>query len=54
MAKICTELTEARKCATTKEQKTALSQFIETFHTGNYEVFRSAHKTWVKDKAPRD
>lgn len=53
MAKICTELTEVRKCATTEEKKTALSQLMETFRTGNYEVFRSAHKTWVKDKAPR-
>lgn len=52
MAKICGELSEARKYAATDEQKTALSQLIESFRTGDYEIFRSAHKTWVKDKAP--
>ncbi|KAG2420017.1 hypothetical protein HFD88_004814 [Aspergillus terreus] len=52
MAKICVELSEARKYAATDEQKSALSQLIESFRTGDYEIFRSAHKTWVKDKAP--
>jgi dipeptidyl-peptidase-3 len=52
MAKICVELSEARKYAATDEQKTALSQLIESFRTGDYEIFRCAQKTWVKDKAP--
>jgi len=53
MAKICIELTEACKHAATREQKTALSQLTQSFRTGDYEAFRSAHKTWVNDKAPR-
>ncbi|KAJ5436018.1 hypothetical protein N7445_006903, partial [Penicillium cf. griseofulvum] len=53
MAKICAELTEARKYALVDEEKTGLSQLIESFRTGDYKAFRSAHKTWVKDKAPR-
>lgn len=53
MTKICAELTEAHKYAWTEEQRTALSQLIESFRTGDYEAFRSAQKTWVTDKSPR-
>lgn len=53
MAKICADLTEAHKYAWTDQQRTALSQLIKSFRTGDYEAFRSAHKTWVTDKAPR-
>lgn len=53
MAKICAELNEAHKFAAVGEQRSGLSQLIESFRTGDYKAFRSAHKTWVKDKAPR-
>ncbi|KAK8108992.1 peptidase M49- dipeptidyl-peptidase III [Apiospora sp. TS-2023a] len=53
MAKICTELEAARQFATTDEQRTALSQMVESFHTGNYEAFKAAQRTWVTDQAPR-
>ncbi|KAL1862253.1 hypothetical protein Plec18170_001078 [Paecilomyces lecythidis] len=52
MANISAETTEARKYATTEEQKTALSHLIESFNTGMYQAFRSAQEIWVKDKAP--
>ncbi|KAK1706799.1 peptidase family M49-domain-containing protein [Colletotrichum lupini] len=52
MTKICDELSQARLIASTQEQKTAISQLIDSFRTGNYESFRDAHKTWVKDRAP--
>jgi dipeptidyl-peptidase-3 len=35
------------------EEKTGLSQLVSSFRTGDYKIFRAAHKTWVKDKAPR-
>ncbi|KAI0025476.1 dipeptidyl peptidase III [Xylariomycetidae sp. FL0641] len=51
MAKICDELTEAGKYAPTREEKTALSQLVNSFRTGDYEEFRAAQRTWVKNKA---
>ncbi|KAH8590734.1 dipeptidyl peptidase III [Bisporella sp. PMI_857] len=53
MTKICAELSEACRHTTNQGQKTAFSQLIESFRTGDYEVFRSAHKTWVTDNGPR-
>ncbi|KAK1634691.1 peptidase family M49-domain-containing protein, partial [Colletotrichum phormii] len=53
MTKMCEELSQARDIASTQEQKTAISQLIHSFRTGNYESFRDAHKTWVKDRAPK-
>ncbi|KAF7866787.1 hypothetical protein EAF04_005629 [Stromatinia cepivora] len=53
MSKICAELTQACKVAATDEQRTVLSQLVDSFRTGDYNAFRSAHKTWVTDKAPR-
>ncbi|KAJ5709382.1 hypothetical protein N7493_010716 [Penicillium malachiteum] len=53
MKKIYTELSEVRKYADTEEQKSALSQLIESFRTGNYGRFNSAHKAWVRDKSPK-
>ncbi|APA12599.1 hypothetical protein sscle_09g073690 [Sclerotinia sclerotiorum 1980 UF-70] len=53
MSKICAELTLACKVAATDEQKTALSQLVDSFLTGDYDIFRSAQKTWVTDKNPR-
>ncbi|KAJ8121468.1 hypothetical protein ONZ43_g2085 [Nemania bipapillata] len=53
MTKICLELGEALKHATGDTQRTAISQLIESFRTGDYKAFRDAQKTWVRDKAPR-
>ncbi|KAI1108509.1 dipeptidyl peptidase III [Nemania sp. NC0429] len=53
MDKICVELTKAREYAATEAQRTALSQLIKSFRTGDYEAFRDAQKAWVTDKAPR-
>ncbi|KAL1854329.1 hypothetical protein Daus18300_011515 [Diaporthe australafricana] len=53
MAKICADLDEACRYATTNEQKMALSKLVDSFRTGNYEDFRLAHKIWVTDKAPQ-
>lgn len=52
MAKICVELSEALKYAATNEQKTALSQVIESFRTGDFQIFCSGGKAWARDKAP--
>lgn len=53
MAKICADLSSASTYATNKQQKSAISQLVETFRTGDYNAFRSAQKTWIQDKAPR-
>ncbi|KAJ8057922.1 hypothetical protein OCU04_013102 [Sclerotinia nivalis] len=53
MSKICAELTQASKVAANDEQRTVLSQLVDSFRTGDYDAFRSAHKTWITDKAPR-
>jgi dipeptidyl-peptidase-3 len=54
MEKICSELVEARKYASTAEQRTELSHLVECFRTGEYKTaFWAALKEWVKDKNPR-
>lgn len=53
MAKICADLDEACRYATTNEQKMALSKVVDSFRAGNYEDFRRAHKIWFTDKAPQ-
>lgn len=54
MEKACLELMEARKYASTPEQRTELLDVIRCFQTGNYQnAFQSSLRAWVKDRNPR-
>jgi dipeptidyl-peptidase III len=53
LAQICVCLTEAKKHATNETQELLLSQYIESFKTGDLEVYRDSQRTWIKDKGPR-
>ena len=49
---IVAALHEARKHASNNIQQTLLSQYIESFQTGNLDVYRESLKTWLQDKLP--
>ncbi|KAF1975757.1 peptidase M49, dipeptidyl-peptidase III [Bimuria novae-zelandiae CBS 107.79] len=53
LAKICESLSEAKKYAANETQKLVLSQYIESFTTGNLEAYRDSQRTWITDKSPR-
>jgi dipeptidyl-peptidase-3 len=53
LAKICASLFEAKKYAANETQELFLSQYIESFRTGDLEVYRNSQRTWITDKSPR-
>jgi dipeptidyl-peptidase-3 len=53
LTKICASLTEAKRYAANKRQEAFLSQYIESFKTGNLETYRESLRTWILDKSPR-
>jgi dipeptidyl-peptidase-3 len=50
---MCESLSEAKKYAANDTQKFFLSQYIESFTTGNLETYRDSQRTWIADKSPR-
>ncbi|KFX87709.1 hypothetical protein V490_08064 [Pseudogymnoascus sp. VKM F-3557] len=52
LKQICASLSEASKYTANDTQKQFLSQYIESFHTGNLHSYRDSQRTWIKDKAP--
>lgn len=50
---ICSALSEASTYASTRRQQVFVSQFIESFQTGNLENYRDSQRTWVSDLNPR-
>lgn len=51
--RICFALSEASKHAANDTQRLLISQYIESFKTGNLDVYRDSQRTWIKDKSPR-
>lgn len=50
---MCEHLTKAAENATNDTQRKFLQQYIESFRTGDLEVYRDSQRTWISDKAPR-
>ncbi|KAI0849929.1 dipeptidyl peptidase III [Daldinia vernicosa] len=50
---ICENLSRATEYAANDTQKKFLTQYIESFQTGNLEVYRDSQRTWIADKAPK-
>ena len=53
LGKICLALKESSKYAANATQKEFLSQYIESFETGDLEVYRASQRSWVRDVSPR-
>ncbi|CAI6259664.1 unnamed protein product [Periconia digitata] len=53
LAKICASLREAKQYAANEKQELFLSQYIESFRTGDLEVYRDSQRTWITDRSPR-
>jgi dipeptidyl-peptidase III len=53
MAKICRELKRAQEHAANETQKLVLEQYIESFETGDLEVYRDSQRTWIRDLQPK-
>lgn len=53
LTKICASLSEAQKYAANKKQELMVAQYIESFKTGDLEVYRNSQRTWITDKSPR-
>jgi dipeptidyl-peptidase III len=53
LAKICSCLSKAMDYAANDDQRLFISQYIESFRTGNLECYRDSQRTWIKDKSPR-
>lgn len=53
LSHICEHLTKAAENASNDTQRKFLQQYIESFQTGDLDVYRESQKTWISDKAPR-
>ncbi|KAF2270745.1 peptidase M49, dipeptidyl-peptidase III [Lojkania enalia] len=53
LARICACLTEAKEYAANNKQVLFLTEYIESFETGNLDVYRKSQRTWITDKSPR-
>jgi dipeptidyl-peptidase-3 len=53
LARICASLSEAKKFAANEKQERFLSHYIESFRTGDLEIYRNSQRTWITDKSPR-
>lgn len=52
LARICSCLQEAQKFAANPTQEKFLSEYVESFTTGEIEVYKNSQRTWVKDVNP--
>ncbi len=52
LTKICSYLQEARKFAANPRQEKFLSEYVESFTTGEIEAYKNSQRTWVKDVKP--
>ena len=52
LATICSNLQEARKFAANPRQEKFLSEYVDSFTTGEIEIYRNSQRTWVKDVKP--
>jgi dipeptidyl-peptidase III len=53
LEKICSSMAEARKHAANENQRLFLSQYIESFQSGELEIYRESQRSWIKDRGPR-
>ncbi|KAF2124107.1 peptidase M49, dipeptidyl-peptidase III [Dothidotthia symphoricarpi CBS 119687] len=53
LAKICSSLSQAKKYAANEKQDLFLSEYIDSFITGDLGAYRSSQRTWITDKSPR-
>ncbi|KAI0199001.1 peptidase family M49-domain-containing protein [Astrocystis sublimbata] len=53
LARICDNLEKASVFAATDTQRKFLSEYIESFQTGNLETYRDSQRNWVTDKGPK-
>ena len=51
LASICTELRQASKYAANETQRRTIELYVESFETGNLEIYRDALRSWVRDLA---
>ena len=52
--RICEELSKALDYTANAHQTAFISQYIQSFQTGNLELYRDSQRSWVKDKGPED
>lgn len=52
LTRVCSYLQEARKFAANPTQEKFLSEYVESFTTGEIEVYKNSQRTWVKDAKP--
>ncbi|KAK6209163.1 hypothetical protein LQW54_006617 [Pestalotiopsis sp. IQ-011] len=52
LSQICEHLAKATENASNDTQRKFLQQYIQSFRTGDLEVYRDSQKTWISDKAP--
>ena len=52
LSRICECLQEAQKHVANNLQENFLSEYIESFTTGDIEAYKSSQRTWVKDVQP--
>ena len=50
---VCAHLTEAAEYAANPRQRTVISQYCQSFQSGDLEVYRDSQREWVADRAPR-
>lgn len=53
LERICTELSSTVEHAANDLQRQFLAAYIESFRTGNLEMYRESQRLWVRDRAPR-
>ena len=53
LSQVCSNLSEAIKYAENDIQRKFLSEYIQSFRTGDLEVYRNSQRTWIMDKNPR-
>lgn len=52
LTSICSYLQEVRKFAANPSQEKFMSKCVESFTTGEIEVYKNSQRTWVKDAKP--
>lgn len=50
---VCDNLSRAADYAANDTQRKFLAEYIESFGTGNLDVYRDSQRTWVTDKTPK-
>lgn len=52
LTRVCSSLNEAANYAANENQRTFISQYVESFRTGDLHVYRNSQRTWIRDKTP--